>query len=169
MSSILHLWRTLEIRPELPQIQGISLRTFRGPEDIDLWLELRHRSFAREKLGVRKWDRTDFESEFLAKSWWSPERLWFAETSPKLLAGIPTPVGSVALADRGAGATAQPVVHWLAVLSPWRRKGVGRLLMAALETYCWDHGHRRIGLETHSAWQSAAQFYEALGYRPEIS
>lgn len=165
MSSILHLWRTLEVRPELHQPASIHLRTYRGPEDIDIWLELRHRAFAREKLGVRKWEREDFEREFLAKSWWLPDRMWFAE-APDLLVGIPTPIGSVTLADRGTGPTAQPVVHWLTVLPTWRRKGVGRLLMSTLETYCWDHGQRRIGLETHTSWQAASQFYEALGYVP---
>jgi GNAT superfamily N-acetyltransferase len=167
VSPILHLWRTLEARPELPKLPGVSLRTYQGPEDIEVWLELRHRAFAREKLGVRKWDHSDFESEFLAKSWWSPERMWFAEVSPGLLAGVPTPVGSVALAARGVGPNAQPVVHWLAVLSGWRRQGIGRILMAALETYCWDTGRHRIGLETHTGWQAAASFYQALGYQPD--
>jgi GNAT superfamily N-acetyltransferase len=75
-------------------------------------------------------------------------------------------IGTVALADRGSGAHALPAVHWLAVLPPWRRRGVARLLMATLEHRCWKQGHDEIFLETHEGWTAARQLYEVLGYRP---
>jgi hypothetical protein len=36
--------------------------------------------------------------------------------------------------------------------------------MATLETCVWDSGARRIALETHEDWRSAAEFYGSLGY-----
>jgi ribosomal protein S18 acetylase RimI-like enzyme len=55
-------------------------------------------------------------------------------------------------------------VHWLIVRSNWRRHGVGRLLMAHLETAAWDAGYREVWLETHVAWEAAVKFYRSLGY-----
>jgi GNAT superfamily N-acetyltransferase len=167
MANVLHLYRTLHEPPELPRLPGIGLRHFSAPNDIPIWLELRHRAFAREKVGVRQWTAADFEMEFLSKPWWSPERLWFAEAEAPQQPGPPLPsaVGTIALAFRGTGADAQPVIHWLAVLPAWRRRGVGRLLLAALEESCWGAGYREIGLETHAGWTAALRFYEQAGYR----
>lgn len=140
------------------------MRTFGAAGDVQRWLELRHRAFARQRIGVRTWTAEDFAAEFLDKSWWRPERLWFAEaTTP---AGAPLAVGTVALALRGDDATARPAVHWLSVLPEWRRRGVGRLLMAQLEAAAWDAGYRTVVLETHAGWTAAARFYAELGYRP---
>lgn len=136
---------------------GIALRTYRGPGDVSTWLDLRHRAFARARVGVRQWTETDFEQEFLTKPWWSPEHLWFAEARSQA-------VGTVALAIRGEEEGARPAVHWLAVLPAWRRRGVGRLLMCALESRAWELGHREVWLETHAAWDSAVRLYESLGY-----
>ncbi|HJT34736.1 MAG TPA: GNAT family N-acetyltransferase [Pirellulales bacterium] len=129
-------------------------------DDIEIWLELRRRTFERELPAIRAWSRDDFQAEFMAKPWWSPERLWFAEAalSDNQVASA---IGAVALAMRAGD---QPVIHWLMVLPEWRRRGVGRLLLNALEVACWDAGYRRIGLETHAAWSSAVEFYRAMGY-----
>ena len=85
--------------------------------------------------------------------------MWFAESRGEA-------IGTVTLAERGSGAAAKPVVHWLAVLPRWRRRGVGRLLMSVLHRTVWDAGQREILLETHADWTAAAKFYESLGYRP---
>ena len=69
------------------------------------------------------------------------------------------------LALRGADEAARPVVHWLAVLPAWRRRGIGRLLMSVLEARAWELGYREVWLETHAAWEEAVRFYRALGYR----
>ena len=60
---------------------------------------------------------------------------------------------------------ARPVVHWLAVLPGWRRRGIGRLLLSRLHQDCWDAGYRQVWLETHAAWQAAVRLYRELGYR----
>lgn len=171
MGTVLQLSRTLTVRPEIAPIDGLIVRNYRGPEDIEPWLELRHRAFAQQRFGVRQWNAADFEAEFLTKPWWRPERLWLAEAAgqrdPALSTSDVAPrlVGSVAWAMRGDGPLAQPAVHWLAVLPRWRRRGVGRLLMSRLEAACWDAGHRTICLETHIGWSAAVRFYERLGYR----
>ncbi len=168
MSTVLQLARCLDSRPSIPKAPGVALRNFshaEPPSDIDRWLELRRQAFARERLGVRHWDRDDFEREMLAKDWWLPDRMWLVETP----AQDDTPsrlVGAVTLAMRGQGEKSVPVVHWLIVLPAWRRRGIGRLLMATLEAECWNLGFRQVRLETHLRWQRAVQFYERLGYRP---
>lgn len=149
------------IRPQ--PVAGVRLRNFSGAEDIDHWLDVRHRAFARLKLGVRRWDRGDFQRELLDKSWWQPRRLWLAEGRAML--GNWQPVGTVIWGQRGEGPAAKAVVHWLAVVPSWRRRGVGRLLVQTLEAACWEAGHRQVWLETHTAWESALRLYESLGYR----
>lgn len=154
---VLHLSRRLYEAPTVPTLPGISIRTFGGKDDIGVWLELRARAFADQKPEVRMWTEIDFAAEFLAKSWWSPERLWFAEAGSQA-------IGSVALAIRSQGETAKPVIHWLLVLPEWRRKGVGRLLISTLETACWHAGYRQVALETHVGWTAAEKFYRSFGY-----
>jgi GNAT superfamily N-acetyltransferase len=171
MSSVLQLAHSLAIRPPRIEVPGVSLRTFSQAdpgEDVDRWLELRRQAFARERLGVRHWDRNDFQQEMLGKQWWHAGRTWLAEVDT----AVDTPdearehlIGAVTLAMRGTGEAAVPVVHWLIVRPPWRRRGVGRMLMATLEAECWDQGFRQVRLETHAGWRRAVQFYERLGYQ----
>ncbi len=167
MTTVLQLTRTLSERPAAPGVADVRLRHYEGPQDNPVWLELRRRAFARQKVGVRDWDESDFEREFLGKGWWRPEAMWFAEMQPLLLPV--TAVGTVTLARRGEGPLAKPVVHWLAVLPGYRRRRVGRLLMCALEAAVWDAGGRQVWLETHRDWLEAARLYESLGYREERS
>jgi ribosomal protein S18 acetylase RimI-like enzyme len=164
MPAILQLTRKLQVRPLPPAILGVRLRNFAGSQDIELWLELRRRAFARQKLGVRDWDASDFAREFLDKAWWRPEAMWFAEDQPQLLRAHAS-VGTITLARRGDAPDAKPVVHWLAVLPGFRGRGIGRLLMATLEAAVWDAGGRQVWLETHSQWVEAVGFYQALGYQ----
>jgi GNAT superfamily N-acetyltransferase len=165
MTVILQLARQLPSRPAPFEVAGVRLRNYAGPADIEVWLDLRRRAFARQKLGVRDWDAADFQREFLDKPWWNPHRIWFAEAQPLLL-GPWRAVGTITLARRGQGDQAKPVVHWLAVLPGFRGRGIGRLLMATLEASAWDEGQRQVSLETHAQWFEAARLYQALGYQP---
>jgi GNAT superfamily N-acetyltransferase len=157
MAPILHLSRKLVQEPLVEPIADVAIRTYASESDIDRWIELRTKSFADQSPVVRSWTRADFAKEFLDKPWWSPERMWFAEAE--------SVIGSVTLAFRGQGMAAVPVVHWLMVLSEWRRRGIGKLLMATLELACWNAGHHRIALETHAGWSAAETFYRGLGYK----
>ncbi|REJ67080.1 MAG: GNAT family N-acetyltransferase [Planctomycetota bacterium] len=161
---VLQLTRVMTAPPEAIAVVGFRVRTFCDERDVDLWLDIRRRAFAKERVGVRGWTRDDFRQEFFDKPWWDPERLWFVE--PVVPEGeVASAVATVALAARGDSTEAQPVVHWLAVLPGYRRRGLGRLLMNTLERYCWEHGFPRVALETHRDWDRAVQFYQALGYR----
>jgi GNAT superfamily N-acetyltransferase len=169
MAQVLAMKRQLSERPPSPSVRGIRLRTFEGEEDVERWLEIRNRAFARETVGVRGWDRRDFLSDVQQKSWWRPDWCWFAETPASLLTG-PIAVGTVILALRGANRSdreAIPVVHWLSVAPRWRRRGIGHLLLSALEQAAWDAGYRSVALETHEAWNAAVQLYQARGYQTQ--
>ena len=162
MPTVVQLTRKLLEMPQVRLPADVTLRHFGGPEDIEVWLELRRRAFARQRVGVGDWQRADFEREFLNKSWWAADRMWFAQDVSQ--PGPAVPVGTVTLAQRGEHLDARPVVHWLAVLPGYRRRGVGRLLVSALELAVWNCGQRQIWLETHSQWIEAAKLYRAMGY-----
>ena len=161
MQSVRQLTIQIRERPQCLPPAGVSLRHYRGEQDIEQWLAIRHAAFAKQRFGVRQWTAADFQAEFLDKWWWRPERMWFAEATQGGGRGC---VGAVTMAFRGERVTATPVVHWLAVLPAWRRQGVASCLMDAVEQACWDAGHRRIDLETHAGWTAAVEFYRARGY-----
>lgn len=142
---------------------NLTIRTFLGPEDVPIWLEIRRQAFARQTLGVRAWSERDFSAEFLERSGWRPELLWFAEwqDSPSRV----TPAGTIGVAWRRLPPHGQPALHWLAVAPAFRRRGIGSALVATAEAACWDLGCRQVWLETHTAWGEAAALYERLGYQ----
>ena len=167
MSAVVQLVKRLAEEPQICGLPGVRLRHFAGPEDVAPWLHLRHRAFGQLAVGVRAWGVEDFHQEFTAKPWWRPDRMWLAEATE----GVKSDelIGTATLALRGAGPEAKPVVHWLAVLPSWRRRGVATLLMDALEASASKDGHREIWLETHAAWTAAAGFYESRGYQPALT
>ncbi len=176
MTAIVRMIRNLEERPAVQPVPGVRLRHFRDDADVDRWLEIRHKAFGRQRLGVRSWTQADFRREFLDKPWWQPELMWFADvTMLSVDEGADEDnyrsVGTVSLALRQGATVAQsaacPAIHWLAVLPGWRRRGIGRWLVQAAEQRCWDLGYRSIWLETHRAWREAVALYEQLGYHPE--
>ncbi|REK11158.1 MAG: GNAT family N-acetyltransferase [Planctomycetota bacterium] len=164
MPTILQLTRKLTERPEPTKPDEIVLRHYSGPRDIETWLEVRRRAFARQKVGIGNWTAADFEREFLSKPWWRPEAMWLAESRRLMLPSVV--VGTVTLARRGDCPDAKPVVHWLAVVPSFRRRGLGRFLVSTLEAAVWDAGGRQVWLETHSLWTEAQRLYESMGYEP---
>ncbi len=164
MKTVLQLFKHLDFPPQVIFNKQFTIRSY-APADLDDWLELRHRAFARESLGVRRWSAADFEAEFCQRWWWDPAKMWIAEAKTANLSS--QLVGSVALAMRGDPNDAIPVVHWLMVAPEARRQGLGRLLMSHLEGAAWNAGYREICLETHSAWKAASRFYESLCYHPK--
>ncbi len=167
MPIVQQLTKKLSARPDQPLVTGLRLRPYAGIQDIESWLDLRRRAFAKQKVGIGNWEAVDFEREFLQKPWWRPECMWFAELQPLLLPL--RVVGTVTLARRGYPPHDMPVVHWLAVLPGHRKRGIGRLLIATLEAAVWDAGERQIWLETHQAWAEAGRLYQSLGYEPALA
>jgi GNAT superfamily N-acetyltransferase len=166
MTAVVQLVKDLSDEPRACELAGIRLRHFAGVQDIAPWLHVRHRAFGRLPVGVRAWSVEDFDQEFTAKPWWRPSRMWLAESTGA--AALGELIGTATLALRGVGHHAKPVVHWLAVLPSWRRRGVATLLMDTLEAAAWQEGHREIWLETHVKWTAAAAFYTARGYRKAL-
>jgi GNAT superfamily N-acetyltransferase len=160
MTSVLQMTKHLEWIERPPSVAGVRLRTFGQAADVEAWLALRDRAFARERVGVRAWSGVDFRGEFQERWWWRPQWMWLVEAEEREL------IGSVTLAMRGEPEAAKPVVHWLMVAPRWRRRGVGRLLLSHLEQAAWEEGYREIWLETHAQWKAAVEFYEALGFKP---
>ncbi len=75
-------------------------------------------------------------------------------------------LGTVTLGERGVPERSQPSIHWLLVDPDHRRRGIGRLLVSAVEETCWQAGRPTLTLETLKSWTEAMAFYEALGYEP---
>lgn len=159
MPAIVQMCRILTTRPEGAASAGVRLRTYRGPADIPVWLELREQAFAGLQPAPRPWTASDFQVEFLARQGWRPDWMWFAEDLDR-----ETAIGAASWILRGRGVSAVPAIHWLAVAPAGRRRGVGRALLSALEQSCWDEGYRQVRLETHPKWTAAIRFYEAMGY-----
>jgi GNAT superfamily N-acetyltransferase len=164
MAIILHLVRRLDDRPKSQPVAGVSLRAHRGTADIEPWLALRQRAFAEQALPVRPWTASDFHREFTSRDGWRPEWMWIA------MADVEPPealdfIGTASLLVRPTVAGPRAALHWLAVDSRWRNRGLGRMLVTAAEQAAWDAGHREMHAETHALWGDAVRLYQALGYR----
>lgn len=160
MATVLQFVKDFDGSPQVMSNKRVTVRRSNGEADIAAWLALRDRTFARERMGVRKWSYDDYVREFFHKWWWRPDWQWIAESeqSPGQI------LGSVTMALRGQHGVERPAIHWLMVDPAHRRRGIARMLVSYLEAAAWDAGYRQICLETHAAWQAAARFYEALGY-----
>lgn len=167
MVKVLQLAKQLEKKPVVPKTQGLTLRPFTGPDDIELWLKTRLLTFADEFSPPKPWSKQDWEREFSRKPWWQPERMWFAQIHPPLARESEdgATVGTVCLGLRGKGINARPSIHWLMVVPEWRWHGVGRTLVTQAELFAWDEGQRELVLDTLSEWAAAAAFYQKLNYK----
>jgi GNAT superfamily N-acetyltransferase len=71
-------------------------------------------------------------------------------------------VGMVGVEPHGEDAAE---LRRMAVDRKYRRKGIGRELLAAAEAYCRASGYRKIILSTSELQVAARRLYEASGYR----
>lgn len=77
-----------------------------------------------------------------------------------------TPLGHAALRRLDAGEGVQWELKRLITLPAGRGRGVGTLLIDAVETAARSHGAERIVLQTGDRQPEAIALYEKLGYRP---
>ena len=145
--------------PKRVVLPRIELRSFIDARDIPHWLELHARSLPHS-VGGRPWTEQDFAREFLRQPWWNATRMWFAQSR----GANGRTLGTVTLGERGVPERSQPSIHWLLVDPDHRRRGIGRLLVSAVEETCWQAGQTTLTLETLTSWTDAVAFYEALGY-----
>ncbi|TMU85028.1 GNAT family N-acetyltransferase [Bacillus sp. BHET2] len=52
----------------------------------------------------------------------------------------------------------------MSVLSPFRKRGLGRIMLKFLEEKAHTLGARKLNLETNKKWADAIQFYKKNGY-----
>ncbi len=147
-------------RPEVGQIEGISLRVFQEAADIDVWLSIHEATF-RPLLGVgRPWTPSDFQREFLDGPEWHDGTMWFA-LSEQL-----NPIGTVTWTPLIREA-AVGHIRWLAVVPTWRRQGIATRLLQQAESGCFERACALARLETLPSWEAAVAFYGACGYTEE--
>ncbi len=183
MATVLQLVKRLDESEGWIAAQRVTLRTYAGTADIEPWLQLHAAANPASHGSARRWGFHDFHREFLDKPWWRPESMWMARVNDpsdetrgdghgveQTGAFAPTRwplIGTVTLGMRGRQGQEQPVVHWLLVAPHWRRRGVGRMLLSAVECECWKLGYPEIQLETLSHWTEAVAFYQAMGFVPQ--
>lgn len=159
MATVIAMRKQLRKAPERFGLPQIELRNFEDQRDIPRWLDLQARALPHSVKG-RAWDERDFAREFLQQPWWNVDRMWFALSRGE----DRRTVGTVTWGERGMPQGSLPSIHWLLVDPDYRRQGIGRLLVAALEEACWQSGRTTLALETLSLWSDAMAFYTALGY-----
>ncbi len=161
-AKVLHLYRVLHRCPRPRPLPGVEVRPLR-PEDVEAWLALFEQAFQGLEPPVRRWNRDDFRRHLSAKPWWVPEHCLLAWTRQ---GGASRLLGSVVLAVYSLPETRLGAVHWLMVAPEFRRRGLGRALLAHLEHLAWNQGVRLLRVETHACWKEAVAFYRRLGYVP---
>jgi GNAT superfamily N-acetyltransferase len=162
MPSILHLRKEFTSPPVALEFGGMRVRPIVIPDDVDAWLALRSCATAGLSPRVREWSREYFAAQMLAKPWWRNDWTWLA-IEPQVGESV---IGAVTLGLRTGTEATVSIVHWLVVDPPWRRRGVGRMLMSRLELAAWQAGYREVELETHANWSEAVAFYQSMGYAP---
>jgi GNAT superfamily N-acetyltransferase len=71
-------------------------------------------------------------------------------------------IGTGALVPRPGGVV--QVVR-MSVAAPWRRQGIGRMILLALVEHARQAGFTRIILETTKTWREVVAFYLRFGFR----
>lgn len=75
------------------------------------------------------------------------------------------PVGyGIALRSFLRGGTVKGRIYSIGLLSKWKRKGLGRVLLSYLEKWLKEQGASYITLETRVGRGGAIKFFEAMGY-----
>lgn len=171
MSKILRLFKRLAAPPTPPTVPSATIRTYADLHDADVWLRLHRAALARLTVAGPAWTRAEFAREFTSKSWWSPERMWFAVLEVPGAADAERsallPAGTITLGRSGRPPHDLATVQWLMVAPEARRRGLGAALLARAERRAWEEGERLLTLETHTDWTDAVRLYRRSGYGPE--
>ncbi|MCA9187241.1 MAG: GNAT family N-acetyltransferase [Pirellulaceae bacterium] len=137
--------------------RDVVLGHFRDETDIGGWLQLRERAFAGQLRQPRAWSDRDFRREFLAQSWWSPDRMWFCTQRDGAI------VGTVTRGQRRVGTETVATVHWLLVAPQCQRQGMASFLFEQVVRDCCRHQITTLYAETLDTWMPAVRFYERMG------
>jgi predicted GNAT family N-acyltransferase len=137
---------SIETRPILDVVAGVTVRFARSPEEFAAVVELRRRIF-REEQALVEGEVTDAEDRH----------------SLQALAVIPE--GAIGTGRLTPPTVARPEAHiaWVATLPAFRGRGVGTALMRALLSSADAAG---MPVVTLSAQTHALAFYHRLGFLP---
>jgi ribosomal protein S18 acetylase RimI-like enzyme len=118
---------------------------------------------------VTAWNEHEIIALYKSGGWW--KEAWDASKIQELIAG--SFVFAVAVdeqAKRAVGmgrvisdGVSDGYIQDLVVLSDYRKKGIGALIVGSLVTHCFSRGLTWIGL---IAEPGTAPFYEKLGFKP---
>ncbi|MFQ6060017.1 MAG: GNAT family N-acetyltransferase [Thermoplasmata archaeon] len=76
-------------------------------------------------------------------------------------------MGYVMTGRMGNGVIPVGMIFDIFVLEPFRRRGIGRILIRTAERYCKEQGMRRIKLEVADNNPVARDLYKKMGFRDE--
>jgi mycothiol synthase len=137
--------------PEPVWPAGITVRSFRRDQDTETVYEAHQEAFSEEPDHFRdpfdEWQHWSFRDGF-------DPALWFLAEDGDELAGI-----SLCRPER-AGGRDVGFVHALAVLKPWRRRGLALALLLHSFHEFRRRGKRRAGLAVHGINTNALRLYE---------
>ena len=139
----------------------VSVRPVR-PSDAPRWAAMRHALWPDETLAAHAAEI----AAFFAGTQAEPQGVLVAEAS--YLGEAPEPVGFAELSLRAyaEGCETSPVGYlegWY-VVPAWRRRGVGRALMAGAEAWARAQGCRELASDTEAANETSAAAHRTLGF-----
>ena len=103
-----------------------------------------------ERVFPSPWSRQSFEEEMV-----NALAVYIVAETGGRIAGY---IGAWRILDEGH-------ITNLAVDTHWRRRGLGRRLLGAMETLLWREGIRRVTLEVRVSNEPALSLYRRQGYR----
>ena len=139
----------------------VSVRPVR-PSDAPRWAAMRHALWPDETLAAHAAEI----AAFFAGTQAEPQGVLVAEAS--YLGEAPEAVGFAELSLRAyaEGCETSPVGYlegWY-VVPAWRRRGVGRALMAGAEAWARAQGCRELASDTEAANETSAAAHRTLGF-----
>lgn len=146
--------RRLERIGKLSLPKGYSLRTYREGDERH-WARIISRAFETEcSAGV-------FAREIAEQEDFRPERVFF-------LTYRGHPVGTATAWTKPELGRLSGYVHMVAIIPEHTRKGLGKVLTAAVLTYFKEHGLRSAFLHTDEHRLAAVKTYLELGFDPVV-
>lgn len=118
------------------------------------------------ELGTADLDRVlRLEQELFGPAAWSPDmvRSELAAPGRRYVAAVDPGAGVVGYAGIALGPDAE--VMTVGVSAPWRRRGIGAALLAALLEAARARGARRVFLEVRASDEGAQRLYGRAGFR----
>ncbi|MEM2904681.1 MAG: GNAT family N-acetyltransferase [Candidatus Bathyarchaeia archaeon] len=145
--------------PDYVLPQPYRVRTLK-PREGEAWLRVRNEAFRNELIASRPWTLEDFRREFVDSPYAGRGRIFAVEHLGEV-------VGVAAAWYMHYRGVEREIVHWLGVLAPHRRRGVGQALVLEALRFFQERGSKEARLITQSALPNAVRLYRKLGFTVE--